>query len=142
MLRLRLLSCNVRPVKGAVRSVLSRPELGPAALRAPGADYGSVRAASAAVSAVRPWRRRLGRPAAERLARDDPAGPSHSADAPMPIVGIGTALVILAANGSAIASRTSENAPASDTALASSSMAAHCSILRPWVLKPPITLMD
>ena len=60
----------------------------------------------------------------------------------MPMVGMGMAAVILRASSSAMASSTMAKAPASATARASSSMAAHSSRTRPWVLKPPSTLID
>ena len=68
--------------------------------------------------------------------------PSHFTLAPMPMVGIGTALVILAASGSTMPSSTTAKAPASATIRASSSCSAQLSSSRPWVLKPPITWLD
>jgi hypothetical protein len=57
------------------------------------------------------------------------------------MVGIATVRVILAARGSASASSTTAKAPASATAWASSSMEAHWSWERPWVLNPPSALI-
>ena len=49
--------------------------------------------------------------------------PSQPGDAPMPMVGIGMALVMRSASGAVIASSTTAKAPASETSRASSSMA-------------------
>src|SRR6188768_2303114 len=59
----------------------------------------------------------------------------------MPMVGITTDLVMRAASGSAIASRTIAKAPASATALASDSIAAHSSSRRPCALNEPSALI-
>jgi len=57
------------------------------------------------------------------------------------MVGMATCSVIRRPSGSATASITMENAPASATALASASMGAQSRSSRPWARKDPIVLI-
>ena len=65
----------LHPVEGALRSLARRrPERG-AALRAARVHHGRLQGAAAALAPLRPRRRRLRRPVAQRVARDPPAEP-------------------------------------------------------------------
>ena len=65
----------LHPVEGALRSLARwRPERG-AALRAARVHHGRLQGAAPVVAPLRPRRRRLRRPVAQRVARDPPAEP-------------------------------------------------------------------
>ena len=76
----RVHAAAVHPAAGAVRSLGPRTPPRHQALRPPGVHHGRRRAADAGVSAVRPRRDRLERPAAQRLARDPAAFGGRRAD--------------------------------------------------------------
>src|SRR6476620_1344508 len=68
--------------------------------------------------------------------------PSQATLPPMPMVGIGAAAGIRRASGSATASITTENAPASVTARASSSIGPQSASSRPCARNEPMVLID
>ena len=65
----------LHPVEGALRSLARRRPGRGAALRAARVHHGRLQGAAPAVAPLRPRRRRLRRPVAQRVARDPPAEP-------------------------------------------------------------------